>query len=878
MVDLPSRTQDTPVAHADALPQTQSPAYPAWNLEPQDYRNATRAQQDQQHTDLPNVQISSFSQTQDAVVYPLRNALDRIADSNPLEKGIAFLASLGGAYLAVQAARKAMRDTALQADTVEPQINDAQRQSLRRQSEVDYERLTFQHRPAPRLEEIARELTAPTHDREKLEYPKPGRTGPYTDWSDFTARGLESRDTPVIRYGVQGYPHLSITIDEEYAKKLDEVRRLRLATEMIPLNAEEEKRQSEAREQLSKNLLRQAILPEDVVAHLHELPNADLVHEIVLSGQPNPQDVWHDQTYEKGFTSAATANDEGTITLYPAQQAWNIGRTLRHEWAHLLEKHCAGRAEFNDAATIESDGFYMGKYAKRNDRENWAVHFEELTDDDADRFLHFCNEAPVRAYAMCEGLRETLADATLRSPNHDQLLARVDYFEEHVKPKAVDALIEVLNKYDVKNYDSIYNTQAATCLLGEMKDMRAVNSLAEFAKAHPNLDGLLAWTSAVETLKMHAPEQLPKFLDQFLSAEYPWNRHVVDELKTASSESQEARDILAKYRQRTVSDEPLYVAHTEVIGKPGPGVTEEMVDRLRSLVDQTGAPIVVFGSRQTGWSPENRRPFMPDSDYDIGVIGTENFDKFMTHPAFKNGSYRSNDIPGLHHPPVRIFDTEHQALSDGFLIIRPKFDTKVIVGQLDHDALKGLPASRSTVIEFLRSQLGEGSSLTPHQQEQLERVLQSYKNSDRDTVKAVHEGLGLSEPAVAGGAGNGSDRAASLFESADRTPSPSRAQADARWSEQLRQVKESGVVYAALERASFPPDRARQLEKELFSGDDRDLESARREIGAHLMQSSRDREAFRKAIGDRDTEGGGRLSSISVVVGALLPYVFREQE
>ena len=853
MAELPSRPQDRPSSTDE---YHQAPEYSTWNLQPQDYRDAFRA---------------AKAMTQKAV--------DVVLDSDAVDRVFALTTTL----LLLSRRRAVERDTAISATADPLSIDEARRQALRHAADVDYERLTFPRPATPRVEETFRELGAPTMELQKLEFAKPGRTGPYADWNDFVANGLQSQETVVRKYSVKGYPHLSITVEEDYAKKLDEVRQLRFAADALPLNAEEARRQQDARDRLAEHPLRQAVLPEDVVARLHELPNPSLVLDVVLRGSPNPQDVWHAQTYDKGFISAATAHDSGTISFYPSQQTYNLGRNLRHEWAHLLEAHCVGRSEFNDAAIVERDGFYMGSYPRRNDRENWAVHFEELTDHDADRFLNFCNEAPVRAYAMCEGLREALGEATIHSPYEKQLLARVDYFEQHVRPKAVDALTATLKNYDEKNLDSVSRAGAATSLLFEMNDMRAVDALTEFAKTHPEAKcARTAFAIVTETLKLHAPEQLPKFLNQFLDSKYPWKGEAALDLRIASLKSQDARDVLANYQP------------TELVGKVGPGVEKDVLENLRRVVDETGVPIVIYGSRQTGWSEPKQRPFTKDSDYDIGVIGVENFDKLMNHPAFKSGEYKKNDIPGVHHPPAHLFDTEQEAVDKGYLVIRPKFDTRAIVAALDHDAMRGLPVSRSAVLEFLRSQVGPVSSLNPYQQEQITRITKAYREGDLDTVKAVQEALGLQERATAGDASGGTVHSGGtvrsgdivaggtdggtvrrpVVEPGDRSRTALERQADERWREKVREVRESGVMRGALERANFPADRARELELGLLSGEHGDVERARREIESHLRESGRDREAFRKALGEGEAKSGGKLGSIAIVVGALLPYVF----
>ncbi len=110
---------------------------------------------------------------------------------------------------------------------------------------------------------------------------------------------------------------------------------------------------------------------------------------------------------------------------------------------------------------------------------------------------------------------------------------------------------------------------------------------------------------------------------------------------------------------------------TEVLGKRGPGITDEMVAAAEKLARETGGTIVIFGSRQTGKSEVTGKPFRPDSDIDLGVVGgVAEFNVVLDHPVWKN--FKKGDLAGVDHFPMRLFDTVPEALGQNYLVVRPK--------------------------------------------------------------------------------------------------------------------------------------------------------------------------------------------------------------
>ena len=65
---------------------------------------------------------------------------------------------------------------------------------------------------------------------------------------------------------------------------------------------------------------------------------------------------------------------------------------------------------------------------------------------------------------------------------------------------------------------------------------------------------------------------------------------------------------------------------------------------VQELADETGVPIVIHGSRQTGVSIHTGEPFTPNSDLDLGVVGECR--RFAQHRRLDSGN------PGR-HPSTR---------------------------------------------------------------------------------------------------------------------------------------------------------------------------------------------------------------------------------
>jgi RHS repeat-associated protein len=102
-----------------------------------------------------------------------------------------------------------------------------------------------------------------------------------------------------------------------------------------------------------------------------------------------------------------------------------------------------------------------------------------------------------------------------------------------------------------------------------------------------------------------------------------------------------------------------------VAGTPGPGVTDAHLAGAQVLADETGAPIVIMGSRQTGFSYHTGLPYDPATDLDIGVVGEPG--------DFHNVSAGNwGGVPDCKDGPIALFPSVGEAVGRGHCVVLPQ--------------------------------------------------------------------------------------------------------------------------------------------------------------------------------------------------------------
>ncbi len=273
---------------------------------------------------------------------------------------------------------------------------------------------------------------------------------PFADYADFKARALRTIERPVREYDIVNHD-VKLVVPESYAVELDAVRRLRLrAAESClehddrlsdPLSAED------ARAMLSQHPLRQRILPEELVVHLDELPDARYLSRIVLSPEDNPEDRWTKLEYRADwFVSAMATEPNGDVLLFKTERNEFVRVNLFHEWTHRLQKQADESYQvFLDAIELGWRKYVPRSYALRSYGEHWAVVGEELLHVDARRFLEVASNSPIRTVIMMLALEQSLqSNPKPGCPFAPALAARIGLVRGPVLAKARESLAAFL--------------------------------------------------------------------------------------------------------------------------------------------------------------------------------------------------------------------------------------------------------------------------------------------------------------------------------------------------------------------------------------------------------------------------------------------------
>jgi len=287
--------------------------------------------------------------------------------------------------------------------------------------------LTIAVRAKPPAGDLARRLNPWTPARHTFEVLREDVTLPIPQaFTDFEKQFLQNLEMDVRVYTGQGHS-TPIVVPEQYARQLDEVRALRLATERGDGTG-------------TIHPLANRVLPEDLLPYLDELPDSSFFSKIFLLDWANPRDVWLKVMYQNdAFVSAASVLPSGTADLYRAENSEFLRVNLFHEWTHLLKNRseAAGQA-FDSAVDMEWRIYVPSTYALRSYGEHWAVVGENLIQPDGAKFMEVADRAPVRTMVLMRALKAALAQVPVasRSVYHENFVARILWCEINVKPKA----------------------------------------------------------------------------------------------------------------------------------------------------------------------------------------------------------------------------------------------------------------------------------------------------------------------------------------------------------------------------------------------------------------------------------------------------------
>ncbi len=221
--------------------------------------------------------------------------------------------------------------------------------------------------------------------------------------TEFLRYAVEHQDTPVRIYSVDGL-RTRIVVPEDYAQKLEAVRKFRLGLEGLARDDTQE---------IDPNLLNRA-LPEDFIPHLDALPNTGFVSELFLLNDANPMDPLHQQqSGDPLFESQASAFNNSTITFYKKNVDECIEDELRHEWSHLARWQMPLESTgFDLACKHEGKSYSPRERANLDADERWAVLFgEEMLNPNARNFLELTEKVPLQSVFLARGLTRAIEEA-----------------------------------------------------------------------------------------------------------------------------------------------------------------------------------------------------------------------------------------------------------------------------------------------------------------------------------------------------------------------------------------------------------------------------------------------------------------------------------
>jgi hypothetical protein len=307
------------------------------------------------------------------------------------------------------------------------------------------EQLNIQLENLPSLDKLVGSVATYRTSNEPLLQLVGGVTGPFENREDFERKALITVDT-LVRIYSSPYFAGEIVVPEPYAVELDRVRAMRMAA-LVPATADTSAvRQglscNEAQAGLELSEYRNRLLPEEVFFYLKEMPESGYFWRVFMHDNSNPRDLWLRKFYkDDSFTSAMEVmRKTGELRLFRTERNEFLRLNLLHEWAHLLETRCTPEEWrfFSDGVALEWPFYVPDTYAYKSYEEHWAVVGQDLLHADASRFLKMLEKGPIRTVAFMTVLERALSSvpAPMRSPYHQQLLARCAHTRNHGVPLA----------------------------------------------------------------------------------------------------------------------------------------------------------------------------------------------------------------------------------------------------------------------------------------------------------------------------------------------------------------------------------------------------------------------------------------------------------
>lgn len=287
-------------------------------------------------------------------------------------------------------------------------------------------------------------------------------------------------------YRPAGLPE--ILIPAAYDKALNQVRTLRFEankpTSVLDPTAMNQREQS--RQRLAEHPLREALLPEELIPVLEQMPTN--AREVRILDRANPDDPFYAKQHSiADFKSAADASSNGDITLFRPRRTLldhagesSIKGLLLHEWSHLLrwENVETGRL-FDKACRLEPD-LLASNYNRSSGDEMWSKNLSDLLHSDANVMKATAERLPLRSLVLARALQTSLGTVETghRLPSHSVYLERIDV----IKALATERAQQLISAHMQVSRDLTQASAARLAIemgleraIGELKSIRQID-------------------------------------------------------------------------------------------------------------------------------------------------------------------------------------------------------------------------------------------------------------------------------------------------------------------------------------------------------------------------------------------------------------------
>lgn len=315
-------------------------------------------------------------------------------------------------------------------------------------SGVRADHLNLVPKPPQNLPALRTLLGAPEVVVEMVKLPPAPEAPVSSVQADYRA-SLPQQPVEMNVYKPQGLPEIALPKAHDAA--LNEVRQLRYQANrpVSALDPAGRAARDLAARQLEVHPLRDALLPEELLPTLAQLPSPP--RRVVISEKPNPDDPFYAKQHgNSDFTSLADASSTGEMTLFQPRRSRldhggesSVKGLALHEWAHHLRWGKPDFAQQFDRATGLEPDTLASNYNRSSGDEMWSKNLSDLLHSDARVMTATAERLPLRSMVLARALSDHLASIAPanRGKYHDIYVERARLIEDIAGPRARDLLV-----------------------------------------------------------------------------------------------------------------------------------------------------------------------------------------------------------------------------------------------------------------------------------------------------------------------------------------------------------------------------------------------------------------------------------------------------